>query len=77
MTPFGKGAQDFAGEGGVTVAKGISGKAHTSKVADGYTQAGQYDEAIKSMVTPGLEAKRRQIKKIRRPLWKSERTPDF
>lgn len=54
MTPFGKEAQDFAGEGGVTVAKGISGKAHTSKVADGYTQAGQYDEAIKSMVPPAL-----------------------
>ena len=54
MTPFGKGAQDFAGEGGVTVAKGISGKAHTSKVADGYTQAGQYDEAIQSMVPPAL-----------------------
>ena len=48
MTPFGKGAQDFPGEGGVTVAKGISGKAHTSKVADGYTQAGQYDEAIRA-----------------------------
>ena len=54
MTPFGKGAQDFAGEGGVTVAKGISGKAHTSKVADGYTQAGQYDEAIQSRVPPAL-----------------------
>ena len=55
MTPFGKGAQDFTGEGGVTVAKGISGKAHTSKVAtETYTDAGQFDEAIKSMVPPSL-----------------------
>ena len=55
MTPFGKGAQDFTGEGGVTVAKGISGKAHTSKVAtETYTDAGQFDEAIKSMVPPAL-----------------------
>ena len=55
MTPFGKEAQDFTGEGGVTVAKGISGKAHTSKVAtETYTDAGQFDEAIKSMVPPSL-----------------------
>ncbi len=55
MTPFGKGAQDFTGEGGVTVAKGISGKAHTSKVAtETYTDAGQFDEAIQSMVPPSL-----------------------
>ena len=55
MTPFGKGAQDFTGEGGVTVAKGISGKAHTSKVAtETYTDAGQFDEAIQSMVPPAL-----------------------
>ena len=51
---IGKDAQNFAGEGGVTVAKGIGGKAHTSKVADGYTQAGQHEEAIQSMVPSAL-----------------------
>ena len=55
MTPYGKDAQDFVGNGGVTVGKGISGKAHTSKVAtETYTDAGKFDEAIQSMVPPAL-----------------------
>lgn len=57
MTPYGDDAREFVGEGGVTVAKGISGKAHTNKVADGYIQAGQYDEAIQSMVPSALRQK--------------------